>query len=88
MSIKALERAIDILGGQAATARILAERTGKPIRQGHVWAWINRTKKVPPEMAPHIESATSDVGKMVTREQLCPEFPWAPSDASKTSAIA
>lgn len=87
MSIRALERAIDTMGGQAAMARTLAERTGKPIRQGHVWAWINRTKKVPPEIAPHIEAATEEKGKRVGREELCPNFPWGSrADSTPTAA--
>jgi DNA-binding transcriptional regulator YdaS (Cro superfamily) len=76
MSTKALKKAIAVVDGQAALARILAERTGKPIRQGHVWAWLNRTMKTPPEMAPYIEAATAERGDRVTREELCPEFPW------------
>ncbi len=79
MSNQALECAIETLGGQAALARILAVRTGKPIRQGHVWAWLNRTNKVPPEIAPHIEAATEEAGKRVSRQKLCPDFPWGPA---------
>lgn len=69
-------------------ARILAQRTGKPIRQGHVWAWLNRTKKVPPEIAPHIEAATTDVGDRVGREELCPEFPWGESISVNSECAA
>jgi DNA-binding transcriptional regulator YdaS (Cro superfamily) len=79
MSNDALKRAIEVMGGQAAMARSLAERTGKPIRQGHIWAWLNRTNKVPPELAPHIESATAALDRCVRREELCPEFPWGES---------
>ncbi len=57
-------------------ARGLAERTGNPIRQGHVWAWLHRTGKVPPELAPHIELMTATRDKPVSRQELCPEFPW------------
>lgn len=88
MSIQALERAIATTGGQAAMARILAERTGKPIRQGHVWAWINRTKKVPPEIAPHIEAITEERGERVGREELCPDFPWGSTVESNPTAAA
>ena len=76
MSRQALERSIDVLGGQAAVARILAEKTGRPIRQGHVWAWLNRTKSLPPDIASYLEAATTEAGKRVAREELCPEFPW------------
>lgn len=88
MSTRALKRAIETLGGQAAMARILAERTGKPIRQGHVWAWINRTKKVPPELAPHIEAVTEELGDRVGREELCPDFPWGSATESTPTAAA
>jgi DNA-binding transcriptional regulator YdaS (Cro superfamily) len=88
MSTRALERAIGTMGGQSAMARVLAERTGKPIRQGHIWAWIHRTKKVPPEIAPHIEAATEELGERVGREELCPDFPWGSSVESPPTAAA
>ena len=88
MSTTALSKAIDTLGGQAALARVLAERTGKPIRQGHIWAWLHRTKKVPPELAPHIEMATESAGNRVGREELCPTFPWGVSLAQNKTETA
>lgn len=86
MSTAALNRAIKAIGGQAALARELANRSGRPIRQGHVWAWLYRTKRVPPEIAPHIEAATEKVGKRVSREDLCPDFPWGKPARAKRIA--
>jgi DNA-binding transcriptional regulator YdaS (Cro superfamily) len=59
-----LKRAIDICGSQKA----LADRIGK--RQGHVWFWLNKARRIPIEDAVKIEHATE--GK-VSRQELCPE---------------
>lgn len=61
----ALEKAIRVVGGQTE----LAKRLGK--RQGHVWAWLNRDKKVPAEMVLPIERATAGE---VTRHELRPDL--------------
>jgi DNA-binding transcriptional regulator YdaS (Cro superfamily) len=77
MATQALQQAIKIVGGQSALARELTDATGELVRQGNVWSWLNRTKKVPPEVAPHIESITAKKGTKVPRAELCPDFPWA-----------
>lgn len=59
----ALERAIEIAGGQSA----LAEKIGK--KQAHVAMWLKR-RKVPAEVCADIEGATSGE---VTREELRPD---------------
>lgn len=64
MSIKALRRAVGILGTQKA----LADRLGKS--QAHISKWLNRDKKVPAEVCADIEAAT---GGAVTCEQLRPD---------------
>lgn len=64
-----LTEAIKKAGGQAALARVLAQRTGRPIRQGHIWAWINRSGRVPPELVLAIESVTG-----VSRSDLRPDL--------------
>lgn len=74
--LEAFERAIEICGGQSALARGLTERTGEQIDQGHIWSWLHRSRRVPSEMAPHIEHLCAERGKRITREELCPEFPW------------
>jgi DNA-binding transcriptional regulator YdaS (Cro superfamily) len=64
-----LTQAIKKAGGQAALARVLARQTGRPIRQGHVWAWIHRSRRVPPELVLAIEIATG-----VSRHDLRPDI--------------
>ena len=60
-----LERAIELVGGQSALARACG------IKQGHVWAWLNKTSKCPAEHVLSIEEAT---GGTVTRHQLRPDL--------------
>lgn len=61
--MQALERAIEIAGGQSA----LAEKIGK--KQAHVAMWLRR-RKVPAEVCVDIEGATNGA---VTRESLRPD---------------
>ncbi len=63
-----LERAIDILGSQAALARALS--TGR----SRVHNWLNRDIRIAPEVAIAIEQAT---GGKVKRSELRPDFPWS-----------
>jgi len=65
MSNPALERAIDLLGSQAALAKALKTKPQ------NVWNWINRDEKVPAEQVLPIEAAT---GGKVTRHQLRPDL--------------
>ncbi len=65
MSITALEKAIEIAGGQSALGRLI-DRDQKAI-----WAWINTTQKVPAEDVLKIEEA---VDKQVTRHELRPDI--------------
>lgn len=69
MDNKGLTQAIEKAGGQAALARLLAQQTGRPIRQGHIWAWIHRSRRVPPEMVLAIEDATG-----ISRHELRPDL--------------
>ena len=73
MSTEALQEAIEKASSQAALARSIAELSGKPCKQAHVWNWLHRDKRVPPQFAPFIEQATG-----VSRARLCPDFPWGP----------
>jgi DNA-binding transcriptional regulator YdaS (Cro superfamily) len=70
--LEGLRAAIEAAGGQAALARTLAERTGEPVRQGHIWAWLNRSRRVPAEMVLHIEAVTG-VPKHRLRMDLYPQ---------------
>jgi len=66
-----LRRAIAAAGGQAALARSLAELTHKPIRQGHVWGWLNRGQVLPAEYVIPIEQI---IASKVTRHELRPDI--------------
>lgn len=63
----ALQRAIDLVGGQSALARAL----GEPVKQAHVWYWLKGAGRVPAEYCAAIERATE--GK-VTRHDLRPDL--------------
>lgn len=65
MSIKALETAVEIAGGQTALGRLIDED------QKTIWAWLNKTKRVPAEAVIPIEKA---VEGQVTRHELRPDI--------------
>lgn len=65
MNHSALERAVEIAGGQSALARKLG------LKQANVWHWLNRAEHVPAEQAIAIEQAT---GGAVTRAELRPDL--------------
>lgn len=74
--MKALERAIEIAGGQTA----LAQRIGPPIKQAHVWYWLNRSDGVvPAEHCAAIEEATDGE---ITRHDLRPDIFGEPQPAA------
>lgn len=72
----ALERSIAIAGTQAELARRVAKFTGKPVKQAHIWNWLNRDKEVPAEMVLGVEAAThDDHGRpQVLRNDLRPDI--------------
>jgi UDP-N-acetylglucosamine 1-carboxyvinyltransferase len=74
MSIEALEKAIEIAGGQSALGRLI-DRDQKAI-----WAWLNTTQKVPAEDVLRIESAVE--GK-VSRYDLRPDVYPKPTPMDK-----
>ncbi len=51
---QALRKAVSIAGGQASLARVI----GSPVKQQHVYAWLNNRRGVPAEYAMAIEDAT------------------------------
>ena len=67
--MNALERAVEICGGQTGLARACG------VKQGHVWNWLRRDKLLPAERAIQIEAATAGA---VTREELRPDIFAAP----------
>lgn len=66
--LQALEKAIEVAGSQAELARRIHTPL-RPIRQQHVWNWLNRDKKVPPEVVIDIERETA-----VSRHELRPDI--------------
>ena len=67
---KHLAQAVKIAGGQTALARKLAEVTGHPYKQGHVWGWL-KDKPLPAEAVIPIERIVD--GK-VSRHDLRPDI--------------
>ena len=65
MTSEPLSRAVEILGSQSALARACGKA------QGHVWWWLNRSKRVPAEQVLVIERATKG---RVTRHELRPDL--------------
>lgn len=68
----ALEKAVQIVGGQSKLARSLTESVGKTINQSDVWYWLNKSSRgVPAEYCQAFEDITE--GK-IKREDLRPDI--------------
>src|SRR5581483_2812820 len=65
MGGNALATAVEIVGGQAALARILG------VTQPNVWHWLHKSERVPGEYVLKIEEAT---GGKVSRHDLRPDL--------------
>lgn len=66
-----LRAAVSAAGGQKALADLVTA-LGHPIRQGHVWSWMNlQGGLAPPYIAPLVEAATG-----VSCELLRPDLRW------------
>jgi DNA-binding transcriptional regulator YdaS (Cro superfamily) len=76
-----LEAAVAAVGGQSALARLLSTEE-KTVRQGHVWAWIHRERRVPAEHVLAIEAATG-----VSRHRLRPDV-FGPAAANDDQGVA
>jgi len=72
----ALKAAVQKIGGQSAMARLIST-TIRPIRQGHIWMWLNRNKKLPPEFVLTVEAATG-ISRYALRPDIFGPFPQAP----------
>lgn len=79
---EALEMAVSLAGGQSALARQLAT-DDRPIKQGHVWAWLNRDRQIPPEFCLRVEALTG-----ISRHDLRPDVfgPASPPEGEATHA--
>jgi len=75
-----IDKAVSLIGGQTETARMISARSGKRLSQKNIWSWINVTGYVPAEFAPFVEALVRekamDDEDIVTKQQLCPDFPW------------
>jgi len=60
---EALHRAVELAGGQSATARLLDKS------QGAVWKWLNSSRRLPAECVLSMEAATG-----VSRHLLRPDI--------------
>lgn len=72
----ALELAIEhCSGSQTELARRITETLNRtpPLKQGHVWGWLNRDKSVPLDVCPAIEKITNG---LVTCEALRDDVAW------------
>lgn len=77
MSIEHLQKAVEILGGQTATAQAIGRSIGRDLKQAHVYAWLNSPNPdlMPPaEYCPALERATRGA---VRCEDLRPDVDWA-----------
>lgn len=70
--LDALQKAVAVLGGQTAMARICST-PDRPVRQQHVFNWLNRDKKLPAYHAVRVHRATAKAGSPVPAWELCPE---------------
>lgn len=61
-SLSHLQRAVAVAGGQVALAKILG------LKQGHIWWWLNRSKRIPANQVLAIEAATG-----ISRHDLRPD---------------
>jgi DNA-binding transcriptional regulator YdaS (Cro superfamily) len=53
VDMSAIEKAVQLIGGQTETAKIFG------LKQGHVWHWINTNKQAPAKYIPRISELTN-----------------------------
>lgn len=79
MSKMALQKAVDLVGGQQALAKAIS------VKQQNVWNWLNRNKnEVPAEYCRPIETAT---GGAVKASDLRPDI-YGPAPAKRRKVAA
>lgn len=71
---EALQKAVEIVGGQTALANVLSDKTGRSIRQQHIWNWLNRDGGLPAAYAPLVQSLCEELGEGISCCDLCPDF--------------
>ncbi len=68
---QALHEAAQVLGGQAAVAKVLGYTDRR-----NVSAWFATSRQLPERHCPTIEQATREMGKVVLCERLRPDVSW------------
>lgn len=71
---EALCKAVEVIGGQTAMARALSVKTGRSIRQQHIWNWLNRDGGLPAAYAPLVQTLCRELGEELPCCSLCPDF--------------
>lgn len=71
---EALRKAVEVMGGQTAMARALSVKTGRSIRQQHIWNWLNRDGGLPAAYAPLVQTLCRELGEELSCSYLCPGF--------------
>lgn len=80
--LKPLQKAVKLLGGQVATARVICDwhkQHGRVVKvaQGHVWNWLHSTKSPMPP-AEHCRAFEDALNGQVTCHELRPDVFAAP----------
>lgn len=73
----ALHRAVEAAKGQSGLARLLG------VKQGHVWHWLHKMRRAPPDRVLAIEAATG-----VSRHDLRPDIYPPPAEPAPAEAPA
>lgn len=71
---EALYKAVTVIGGQTSLANALSRKTGRSIRQQHIWNWLNRDGGLPAAYAPLVQSLCEELGECISCSDLCPDF--------------
>lgn len=77
---EALKRAVEVLGGQTAMARLLG------LAQTSVWAWIRKGKPLPAEHVLTVEEATG-ISRHDLRPDIYPREAFAPRGGEAVEGI-
>ena len=73
--LEAVKKAVEVAGGQTALGNLVG------VSQGHIWSWLNRSRKCPPEKVLQVERATG-----VSRHELRPDIYGSGPEAPASSA--
>ncbi len=77
--LEALQRAVDIAGGQTELAKII-DPTQKKLKQQNIWTWLNRDKKISARWVVKVSQVTG-----VPCHELRPDIFPAPEPANDPS---